>query len=54
MNMAREMKSRVDKVIGMLDEFKMVSILRNLIRIPSYTGHERKKADYILKEMGVE
>lgn len=44
-------KLRIDKTIEMLDEFKIVSILRNLIKIPSYTGQESKKADYIVKEM---
>lgn len=42
---------QIDKAIGKLDEFKIVSILRNLIQIPSYTGQESKKADYIVKEM---
>lgn len=44
-------KNLTDKALQVLDEFKMVSILRNLIQIPSYTGHESKKADYIVKEM---
>lgn len=49
--MAKERLSKIDKVIGMIDEFKTVSILRNLIRIPSYTGEERVKADYVSKQM---
>ena len=32
--MADEKLSKTDKVIGMIDEFKTVSILRNLIRHP--------------------
>ena len=49
--METNFESNYEKVGGMLDEFKTVSILRNLIRIPSYTGEEKAKADYVAKEM---
>ncbi len=50
--MNKEEKARkIDEVIGKIDNFKMVSILRNLIRIPSFTGEEKMKADYVAKEM---
>ena len=49
--MSRDWISMYEKVRGLIDEFKTVSNLRNLIRIPSYTGEEKAKADYIAKEM---
>lgn len=49
--METNFESNYEKVGGMVDEFKTVSILRNLIRIPSYTGEEKAKADYVAKEM---
>jgi acetylornithine deacetylase/succinyl-diaminopimelate desuccinylase-like protein len=51
MTMETNFESNYEKVGGMVDEFKTVSILRNLIRIPSYTGEEKAKADYVAKEM---
>lgn len=46
-----EKAMKIDEVIGKIDNFKMVSILRNLVRIPSFTGEEKRKADYVAKEM---
>lgn len=45
------------QAIEAIDTFKLITCLRNLIRIPSYLGHEDDKADYVSKElerMGVE
>ncbi len=47
----------VDGVIAMLDEGKLISLLRSLIKIPSYIGEEEKKADFVqhhLERMGLE
>lgn len=49
--MEKDSKFKYEKIVGTIDEFKTVSILRNLIRIPSYTGEEKAKADYVAKEM---
>ena len=49
--METNFESNYEKVARIVDEFKTVSILRNLIRIPSYTGEEKAKADYVAKEM---
>jgi acetylornithine deacetylase/succinyl-diaminopimelate desuccinylase-like protein len=51
MTMENDGAHNYEKVIGFIDEFKTISILRNLIRIPSYTGEEKAKADYVAKEM---
>lgn len=48
---AGEKRVLVDKALDALDEFKLISILRNLIMIPGYNGHEDRKADYVLREM---
>lgn len=45
------------KAIGFIDEFKVISFLRNLVKIPSYLGQEVEKANYVTRElerMGVE
>jgi len=47
--MRNDVVATIDKVFHTIDEFKMISVLRNLIRIPSYTGEERLKADYVAK-----
>jgi len=49
--MENDVAHNYEKVIGFIDEFKTISILRNLIRIPSFTGEEKAKADYVAKEM---
>ena len=47
----------VDDVIAMLDEGKLISLLRSLIKIPSYIGEEEEKANFVqhhLERMGLE
>lgn len=41
----------VEEAISRIDGFKVVSILRNLVKIPSYTGEEAEKGDYIVREL---
>ena len=47
----KEKARKIDETIRKIDNFKMVSILRNLVGIPSYTGEEKMKADYVTTEM---
>jgi len=45
------------KAIEHIDEFKVITYLRNLVKIPSYLGQEKDKANYVtseLERMGVE
>ncbi len=47
----------IDDVVAMLDEGKLISLLRSLIKIPSYIGEEDDKADFVqhhLERMGLE
>jgi len=41
----------IDQIIAKLDESKLISILRNLIKIPSYLGEEEAKGDYVVSEL---
>jgi acetylornithine deacetylase/succinyl-diaminopimelate desuccinylase-like protein len=42
---------KIDKAFSKIDEFKVISTLRNLIKIPSYTGEESEKGDYLVREL---
>lgn len=41
----------VDEVIAKLDTGKVISLLRSLIKIPSYIGEEEAKADFVAREL---
>lgn len=50
-------KGKWDKALSQIDELKLVSICRSLVKIPSELGKEAAKADYVaheLRNMGVE
>lgn len=47
----KELQRRVDEVLSKMDRSKLITILRNLIKIPSYLGQEEAKADYVAHEL---
>ena len=44
-------KGKWDKVLSQIDEAKLITICRNLIKIPSYLGQEEAVADYVAGEL---
>jgi acetylornithine deacetylase len=44
-------RETVEKVLGKIDFPKTLSILRSLVKIPSYLGQEGEKADYVSMQM---
>lgn len=44
-------RGKWDEVLSKMDEFKLITICRNLVKIPSYLGQEEAKADYVANEL---
>ena len=44
-------KGKWDKVLALLDETKLITICRNLVKIPGYLGQEEAVSDYVAGEM---
>ena len=44
-------RGKWDEVLSQIDELKLVTICRNLVKIPSYLGQEEAKADYVANEL---
>ena len=41
----------VDNVLAKIDGFKLLTLCRNLIKLPSYPGQEKEKGEYVTREM---
>ena len=44
-------KGKWNEVLSQVDELKLITICRNLVKIPSYLGQEEAKADYVANEL---
>jgi len=44
-------KEEIDEVLSKISKPKVISYLRNLVKIPSYLGREAEKADYVAHEL---
>jgi len=50
-------EKRDKEIISQIDQLKLISLCRNLVKIPSYLGDEVPKANYVaneLRNLGIE